>query len=432
MEEDDVDAAFEQRLRTLYRRHLAPPPDTSAVWARLVPRLQDAAPHGTPGSPRLPPSRVAAGHGYTRRGYLSVAAVILLALVSAILFGVFGAGMRTGVGSGVPKGTPGVQGRGTATTAAQTAASGMPPVMLTRVQMLSNSEGWAIGGDVIAQYKQGRWTVAITVPHATLTGLSMVTSSEGWAVGVSDSPPLGIMLHYSQGQWTRIAEPPVLQADEYLASIAMLSASEGWAGSYMGDGSGNGFILHDVGGQWTRIAVRDAKGYPIGINRIDMLSSTEGWATVLGGSSSNSFLHYVGGQWTVVDAPHPGPTDLSMASATEGWAVGFNGPTGDTVLVHCTNGQWTTIPPAVADTVGGGRLHGLWGVSMISSVEGWAVGDQGAILHYTNGAWTRVSSPTPLALYAVQMVSPGEGWAVGERGIILHYQSGVWSIQGQV
>lgn len=405
---------LEQHLQSLYRRGFGPPPDPTAVLARLAPHLNDVSPAGTTPSPSAPPTWAATGPH--RPGYLSVAAVVLVALASAILFAEFGPGLRAGPGGSVPT-----------ETSRTPAPAGALRVMLTKVRMLSTSAGWAIGGGTILQYGQGRWTVATTVPHATLTGLSMDSPDDGWAVGYSDSPPAGVMLHYSQGRWIRVANPPILQANEQVADIAMLSASEGWAGSYAADGSG--YILHDRGGQWTRITVRDAQGFPVGIHSIDMLSPTEGWATVLGGSRSNSFLHYSGGQWTVVDAPNPGPTGLSMASATEGWAVGFNGPTGDTILVHCTNGQWTVIPPAVADQVGGARLHGLFGVSMLSLSEGWAVGNQGVILHYRNGTWTRVRSPTARPLYDVQMVSAGEGWAVGDQGVILHDQDGSWSVQ---
>jgi photosystem II stability/assembly factor-like uncharacterized protein len=64
---------------------------------------------------------------------------------------------------------------------------------------------------------------------------------------------------------------------------------------------------------------------------------------------------------------------------------------------------------------------------MLSPDEGWAVGDEGVILLYYNGAWRQVQSPTSQALSSVVMVSPLEGWAVGD-GVIIHYQAGSWRV----
>jgi photosystem II stability/assembly factor-like uncharacterized protein len=65
---------------------------------------------------------------------------------------------------------------------------------------------------------------------------------------------------------------------------------------------------------------------------------------------------------------------------------------------------------------------------MVSSSEGWAVGLNGVILHYSGGVWSLyTSSPTTDNLYSVHMLNPDEGWAVGGRwgdpdmGTIFHY-----------
>lgn len=54
-------------------------------------------------------------------------------------------------------------------------------------------------------------------------------------------------------------------------------------------------------------------------------------------------------------------------------------------------------------------------------------GSDGLIVHGPSGAWTQVASPTDQTLWSVGMVSPTEGWAVGDQGTILHYQNGAWS-----
>jgi hypothetical protein len=71
----------------------------------------------------------------------------------------------------------------------------------------------------------------------------------------------------------------------------------------------------------------------------------------------------------------------------------------------------------------------LNGVAMASAAEGWAVGAEGTILHYFEGKWETVSSPTSESLYSVATVSTSdEGWAVGASGTILHYSGGQWQM----
>jgi hypothetical protein len=74
--------------------------------------------------------------------------------------------------------------------------------------------------------------------------------------------------------------------------------------------------------------------------------------------------------------------------------------------------------------------YSLYGVSMLSGSDGWAVGAQGTILHYTGGQWQEVSSPTTNTLLSIAMVSATLGWAVGENGTILHYVGAQLSAYG--
>src|SRR5208282_4075480 len=124
------------------------------------------------------------------------------------------------------------------------------------------------------------------------------------------------------------------------------------------------------------------------------------------------------------------------------------------VILHYTGGSWNTItPPPGADV--------LKSIFMVSSTEGWAVGEQagtctlltnqlpgtppntcgptpasplgtlasGIILHYTVsggvGTWAVFPSPSSPAptppLKSVFMLSQDNGWAVGDNATILQY-----------
>jgi hypothetical protein len=56
----------------------------------------------------------------------------------------------------------------------------------------------------------------------------MVSATEGWAVGDD------VILHYSGGQWIQVGDP----SSSVLASVAMVSATDGWVVGW------SGTILH--------------------------------------------------------------------------------------------------------------------------------------------------------------------------------------------
>src|SRR5437870_356629 len=65
-------------------------------------------------------------------------------------------------------------------------------------------------------------------------------------------------------------------------------------------------------------------------------------------------------------------------------------------------GQWTLVPP-----VTNSRLRD---VQMVSGSDGWAVGENGAVLHYNGSAWQQVDIGTTNILVDVFMVSASDGF----------------------
>ena len=72
----------------------------------------------------------------------------------------------------------------------------------------------------------------------------------------------------------------------------------------------------------------------------------------------------------------------------------------------------------------------LHAIDLVSPDDGWAVGQEGVILHWDGHAWSQVVSPvTATRLHDVDMVSPTDGWAVGDYpGIILRWDGVHWSL----
>lgn len=94
----------------------------------------------------------------------------------------------------------------------------------------------------------------------------------------------------------------------------------------------------------------------------------------------------------------------------------------------------------------------LYGITMLSRNDGWAVGGfftkacgtqnpqdktscpitpySGLILHYTGKFWepAKVTRNITLPLLAVSLDSPGDGWAAGYNATLVHYNGDSWSI----
>ncbi|GAP44708.1 protein containing Por secretion system C-terminal sorting domain [Lentimicrobium saccharophilum] len=66
-------------------------------------------------------------------------------------------------------------------------------------------------------------------------------------------------------------------------------------------------------------------------------------------------------------------------------------------------------------------------IHFVSVNEGFAVGNQGRLLHYANGEWSLMDSPVNTDLFGISFVNPDMGWAIGANGTILRYQNGSWT-----
>jgi hypothetical protein len=136
--------------------------------------------------------------------------------------------------------------------------------------------------------------------------------------------------------------------------------------------------------------------------------------------------------WSVVPAASIGTLDhnvagVAAASTDDAWAVGsFLPPSGDGTILqtlgeHFDGKRWTAFPlPNV-----GPNINSLFGVSMLSDGEAWAVGyfidaafhEETLVEHFDGSTWTVVPAPSPGArqniLYGVVALSRHDVWAIG-------------------
>lgn len=456
------------RLDVALRRHFGPTAFTPLRTEEIMEKLPhtDSASEPLEATPPRSASALPAQH-HPRRllsGVASVAAVLVLALLAALIFA---SHARPGTGGNTT--APGGQ------TFTRTSLSG--------ISMVSPDEGWAVGGTfslhtvsatssssnssssssstlpasssytvltgaglesgdiLLYHYQHGIWTRVHVVLHVAgvphLTSISMDSPTDGWAVGgatqiVADSdtpstqPPAmqGILLHYDGTTWKQIPSP--IQAA--LSDVYMLSATNGWA---LTESLPNQVpeILHYDGATWTAQPLpasltANASQQFLSLNGLTALADGEAWVTGVvfptGGSSSTS-----GG-----NSGTGGSASSSTAPGRQGSSISPSVPS--SVILHYTAGAWT-VQAAFAHAI-------VNDIAMGAPDDGWAIGQDIPVssssngqpsqqtpnapstlfLRYSAGHWARVAVAVPgddstkKALFThISLLSPTDGWLIG-------------------
>ncbi len=299
-------------------------------------------------------------------------------------------------------------------------------VSLQDIAMASPTDGWAVGYaypgasrvGIILRYNGTDWTQFSSVPTNTneLNSVWSGVPGEVWASGY-DTTDQSWIYHYSGGSWTSYAVP----ANTYVYRIFMLNNTEGWATT-------SSSLLHFNGTSW------NTENTGLSSGNLNGISGAGGQTWAVG--STDTILSRTGGSWGL---QHGGPTTsglnaVSAINANQAWAVGsdydyYSGRYTGTILAYTgATGMWTTttVPSNV-------RNSALYDVQAISSTDAYAVGD-GVIARYQSGAWTRVATLNNVTLYGVSMTSNCDGWAVGRDNnsgggaALIHASGCVWAL----
>ena len=238
---------------------------------------------------------------------------------------------------------------------------------LYSANMNTSTFGFIVGGNTVLNYSDNGWNLNATLTDADLTDVHLANSTFGFAVGSGSCT--GIcpatkprIQRFSSGTWTGIQIP----TNHSLLGIHMVNSTLGYAAGRNAT-SGNVLILNYSNGEW-----KNMTELPI-----------------------NSLIY-----------------DIYMINETLGFAVGTN------LMLNYTNGLWQEMTPPVPIF--------FFGLDMLNSTYGFAVGDSGTILNYNNGIWTQMSSPVTSRLWDVDIVNENLAFAVGCDGIIIGYYNGVW------
>ncbi len=281
-------------------------------------------------------------------------------------------------------------------------------------------DGWAVGGTsgaIISHYDGFSWQImASPDPGAQYYGVNFCTSpgapgvglcspngdgSDGWLVGRS-SGGTGYAVY-----WDGAALTPVISglgSAINITSVFMACHSPAYGSGCPGTLAAG--LTYAVGKDATGGAIYAFNGNP---------KSGGGWSLQFDTSTATQFNSV----YMFIDA----------AGNLGGFAVGYSGNNG--VVARLNGGTWT------ASAIGGGATA-LLGVFVDSGNNGgapdaWAVGRGGQLWHFSNGVWSGPASPagTGVDLTGIFLVSTSEGWVVGQSSLILHStslgSSNVWS-----
>jgi photosystem II stability/assembly factor-like uncharacterized protein len=291
------------------------------------------------------------------------------------------------------------------------------------VQMISPTNGWAVGGTsgergVILRWNGSIWSVFQEVGDQTLTSILIKSSNEGWAVGTG-----GVIYKYNGSTWSSVDSPTGIR----LNAVNFSPDGRGWIVGR------SGIILVLDNGIWKEFT--DIRTDSFDYFNLDFTSG-QGWLVGYNAAKGigGHILEYYNGLWLPVTPPTDNRLNaVSAVSENEAWAVGMADSLGGTIIRwdgrHWQRWFQSDLPiPAV----------NLYAIDMVSSTEGWAAGDPPAgggptvFLHWDGHRWSppRYDAPLNVRVNDLAMLDADFGWAVANTGnAVAKWESdpGYWS-----
>ena len=269
---------------------------------------------------------------------------------------------------------------------------------------------------------------------AVLYNIHFVDKENGWAAGfkeeiMEEEGPLkivkyfGTILYTENGgkNWKSQEDNCSNSWLDWLYGVYFVNKENGWV---VGD---KGTVIRTCNGgmNWT-FQESNVKSK---LNRIYFADTETGWIV----GDRGVILHTADGGMTW-HIQHTGLTEnfyeLHFIDKKTGWIVGDN----NTILHTCNGGKtWKSgkkITTQIIDiinacTIGSTIKDSLRSIYFPSSSKGWIAGDNGTILHTSDGGknWEKQTSGTSYNLNSICFIDENNGWAAGDS-IILYTSDG--------
>jgi hypothetical protein len=290
-------------------------------------------------------------------------------------------------------------------------------------------------------------TVASPNPGA-LHAISAFSPTDIWAVGSyytatpSGSAEQTLTLHWNGSNWAVVPSPNASTFNNILTGVTVVAPNDAWAvGSYNTPlGVVFTLVMHWNGTQWSLVTHPDPahNGSQV-LHDVTARAANDVWAVGEWDAGITQVLieHWNGSAWDIVEADQVGVLyGVSVVSAANVWAVGTR--YGVTLVLRWNGTSWAVVPSPNGSPDG----NLLIDATVTTANDIWAVGYQ-----YTNGqptqtlaehwdgtAWTIVLGPlvdpTGAVLQAVDAVASNDIWAVGSHGnqqpLVEHWDGQGW------
>ncbi|MET0341572.1 MAG: hypothetical protein ABW252_11275 [Polyangiales bacterium] len=283
---------------------------------------------------------------------------------------------------------------------------------------------WATGPDNVyvalnsgvRHWDGNAWTLIPSISGRTIAGSG---PDDVWVAGSGNG-----CWHFDGKTWSNVPEPA------YVTDVLVRAPNDVWMVTQPGRYT---TMHHFDGTQWTREELRQGPGFSrfvqgndghiwtnavarydgtnwtrVGVTASTLAAVGESFLSV----SSNGHIH------RITSASVPVATDLVVgitaslyrvwaSSGTDAWAVGANG-----AALHYDGARVHAVDTSVRN-----HLDDLRGTA---HDDVWSVGTGGTIVHWDGARWTRVDGQTTSSLGTVHPVARGEAWIGGRDGVLLH------------
>ena len=311
---------------------------------------------------------------------------------------------------------------------------------LNKVYFKDSYKGWSVGeeGTLIHTDDGGKtWKKLDTSTKNNLHSLHFIDDI-GWIVGDWGT----VLKSIDSGETFEKVDENFFNKQS-LKDVYFTNKQTGWVVSYSNPNDSNktGYIYNttDGGTSWqvqfsTTSALFGLKfidektGWVVGDQRSIYYTTNGGknWESLTQGSNERHKQEYGQPEYLGNEPLHTFTLyDIDFVDTKHGWIVGDLG-----VILHATHGTDRKEKIVWKHQRGGPRFHNsadglLLGVDFISKTIGWAVGENGTILHTRNGGvtWNAQSNPTHL-FYDVCLTTQNHAYVVGDRGAIMHSDDG--------
>lgn len=176
---------------------------------------------------------------------------------------------------------------------------------LTGIDMISDTNGWAIAGINGIMYWDGKiwekYTSADLSKTTPLLDIDFVNKNSGWIVGcdIDNEDASSVLLYWNGTRWEKISLRDFLGRDIFcLTAVNAISESDVWIVGK--DKYPKTILLHWDGSKWGEISPPDDMLSP---HTISATENNDVWVSSTSTADSEIILHWNGEYWTQFELP---------------------------------------------------------------------------------------------------------------------------------